>query len=106
MSATTTPEDFWASIRRQAEELEHSMNLAGKTRVKCGACSGTGHREPGRTDWDAHGSCWVPPDPCRACGGAGRLEVKCSPKMETDAIKREIKALRARLRKLEGKVTP
>lgn len=105
MSATATP-DFWASIRRQAAELEHSMNLAGKTRVKCGACSGTGHREPGRTDWDAHGSYWVPPDPCRACGGAGRLEVKCSPEVEAAAIEREIEALRVRLGKLKGKVTP
>jgi hypothetical protein len=95
-------DDFWASIRRTAADVEHRLNLAGKWLVACVACNGSGYKEPSRTDWDAHGSYWVPQVDCRSCGGRGRVEVACPADVEAAAIKREIGTLQARLRKLEG----
>lgn len=94
--------DFWESIKRTAADVEHRLNLAGKWLVACVACNSSGHKEPSRADWDAHGSYWVPPVDCRSCGGRGRVEVACPADVEAAAIKREIGTLQARLRAVRG----
>lgn len=93
--------DFWAGVKQAAAEHEHACNLRGKTRVKCTACGGTGNREPSRVDYDAHGSYYVPADPCRTCGGEHSVEVACSTEVEAAAVQREIDKLKARMRELK-----
>lgn len=92
--------DLLKSIRATASEYERKRNLAGKTRVKCDACNGTGATEPGRTDYDAHGSYYVSPVDCRRCGSGGHVEVQCSPELEASAIRAEIERLQARLKEI------
>lgn len=95
-------DDFWSSIRRTAADVEHKLNLVGKTRVGCDGCGGTGHTESGYTDHDGHGSYWVPPVDCRKCGGSGRCEAACTVDAERHALRVEIKKMQGRLRKLKG----
>jgi DnaJ-class molecular chaperone len=87
-------------IRDVASRVEHERNLRGMTRARCTACNGTGNSEPGYSDRDAHGSYWVMGVQCRRCVGAGSVDVPCSADAEAAAIRREIDALKARLKKL------
>lgn len=93
--------DFWKVIREAGAEIEHELNIAGKTRVKCTTCNGLGYSSPGRSDYDAHGSFWVPQTDCLACYGSRYLEMPCSPVIEAAAIKREIAKLQKRLKSLK-----
>ncbi len=99
---TASNADFWASINATCAQIEHELNLRGKTRAKCTACAGTGHSEPGYIDYDAHGSQWVSSVPCRSCSGHGFVEVPCGPEVEAAAVQKEIDGLKKRLKKLRG----
>jgi len=88
-------------IRSTANQIELELNLRGKTRARCTACNGTGNREPGRTDYDAHGPYYVSPAPCHSCLGNAFVEARCSADDEARAIRTEIGRLQARLAKIE-----
>lgn len=96
--------EFWSLVCETCDQLEHERNLRGVTTAKCERCNGSGNLEPSRINYDAHGSIWVPPVECRACGGRRRVEVACSPEIEATAIQREINKLRARLRAVKKRV--
>ncbi len=96
-----TKDEFWEHLRLNSERLEHALNLSGKTTAKCEApkCK-NGTTESGHDDWDGNGRYWVEAVQCRACAGRGRVEVACSPELESKAIKIEIARLQGRLRDL------
>jgi hypothetical protein len=89
-SEHTDASEFWAFVRATKERLEHEQNLAGFATAKCEPCKGSGESEPGYVDYDSHGSIWRSPVRCRACGGHGRVRVKCSIELEIAATEREI----------------
>lgn len=92
--------------RKVAAEFEHERNLRGKTTKRCDACGGRGNMGDYRED--DYGST-IPATACRHCAGNGFVEITCSQKSQAAAVRAEInnhrtaiKALRKRLRKLEG----
>lgn len=97
---TTSHVDFWATIRQAAADVEHGLNLRGKTLAKCLACNGKRHTEPSRTDHDAHGGYYVAAVDCIECRGRGRVEVTCSVEVELAAVQCEIDKLQTREREL------
>jgi DnaJ-class molecular chaperone len=98
---TNKSSDFWAGLDETVARIKHDLALRGLERVTCEACKGTGQSEPGRSDYDAHGSYWVSAVPCRHCQN-GRAERPCKPKAQAAAIRKEIARLTKQLETLEG----
>ena len=93
--------DWVKHMREDMDALQRQRALAGKERVLCRACNGTGSK--GEPREDEYG-CWLPALRCPACGGAGGREVACSPEVEDAALAEEIRRMRARRKELRKKM--
>lgn len=100
----TSVDDFWACVRDASNRLEHERNLRGMTTAKCQRCD-DGIVEPGRTDYDGHGSFYVEPVRCQRCTN-GRVEVPCAADVQAAAISKEINGWRRMLRAVQKRCKP